>query len=166
MDTTIRPAKISDAEQVNHIANWYIKNTVANFETAPWSVTERVAWLERFCRAGSPHRMLVSLHDDAVTGFACNTRFKPKSGYDKSTETTVYVTPGMTSKGIGEMLYRYLLEVVRQRHFHRAYAIISLPNLPSVRLHEKFGFHLIGVLDETGEKFGKFHDAGIYQKKF
>ncbi len=165
MTGVIRAATIADTGQINHIANWYIENTVANFETEPWSIKKRTEWVARFCRTGSPYHLLVTVQDGAVVGFACNTRFKPKTGYDSSTETTVYIARGMTLGGRGEALYRALLERVGKQRFHRAYAVIALPNAPSIRLHEKLGFRLVGTLDEVGKKFGRFHDTGIYQKK-
>ncbi len=166
MTEIIRAATIGDAGSINHIANWYIENTIANFETEPWPIQKRTEWVARFCQADSPYHLLVSIQDERVVGFACNTRYKPKTGYDSSTETTVYIAPRMTLGGRGEALYRALLGRVGQQRFHRAYAVIALPNEPSIRLHEKLGFQLAGTLDEVGKKFGKFHDTGIYQKKF
>ncbi len=165
MTEIIRAATIGDAGSINHIANWYIENTIANFETRAWPVEQRSEWISQFCQAGSPYHLLVSVQDEQVVGFACNTRYKPKQGYNWSTETTVYIAHEMTSGGCGEALYRALLDRVGQQSFHRAYAVIALPNAPSIKLHEKLGFQQVGILHEVGKKFGKFHDTGIYQKK-
>ena len=166
MTGIIRAATIKDAEQINHIANWYIENTIINFDTTPWSIERRTDWVGQFCQKDSPYNILVYEQDDSVIGFTCNTLFKPKTSYDSSTETTVYIAHHIKSGGRGELLYRSLLDLIGKRHFHRAYAVITLPNTPSIKLHEKLGFRMVGMLDEVGKKFGKYHDARIYQKKF
>lgn len=166
MTGAIRAATVKDVEQINDIANWYIENTTINFDTTPWSIEKRTDWINQFCRADSPYHILVYERDENIIGFACNTLFRPKAAYNSSTETTVYIAHGIESRGRGGKLYRCLLDLVRERQFHRAYAVITLPNAPSIRLHEKLGFTSVGVFDEAGKKFGKFHNVGIYQKKF
>jgi phosphinothricin acetyltransferase len=160
----IRNATVSDARAVNDIINWYIKNTAINFDTEPWTVAQRSQWIESFNRPGSPFRMLVGECNGEITGFANNTKFRTRSAYNSSTETTVYTAHELRSGGRGGKLYEALLEWIVQEKFHRAYAVITLPNPPSVALHEKMGFKLVGVMDEVGRKFGRFHDTAIYQK--
>ena len=108
--------------------------------------------------------MLVGESDGEITGFANNTKFRSRSAYNSSTETTVYTAHHITSRGCGGKLYEALLDLVIQEKFHRAYAVITLPNPASIDLHERLGFKLVGVMNEVGRKFGKFHNTAIYQK--
>jgi phosphinothricin acetyltransferase len=48
----------------------------------------------------------------------------------------------------------------------RAYGVITLPNAASIALHEAMGFVKVGVLFETGDKFGKFWDTLWMEKRF
>jgi L-amino acid N-acyltransferase YncA len=48
--------------------------------------------------------------------------------------------------------------------FHTALALIALPNAPSVRLHERAGFALVGTLREVGDKQDRMIDVGVYQR--
>ena len=68
-------------------------------------------------------------------------------------------------RGVGTELYRALLEAVAAAGFHRAYAIVTMPNDASVALHEKLGFRQLGVLDEVGFKAGEFHSTMLLEKK-
>jgi phosphinothricin acetyltransferase len=54
---------------------------------------------------------------------------------------------------------------LKDRGFHMAYAGISLPNEPSVGLHEAIGFTPIGIYREVGFKFGKWIDVGWWQRR-
>lgn len=164
MNLIIRNANVNDAKAVNNIINWYIENTAINFDTEPWTVEQRSEWIESFNQPGSPYKMLVGESNGEILGFANNTKFRTRSAYNSSTETTVYTARDIKSRGRGGALYEALLQWVVQEKFHRAYAVITLPNLPSIALHERLGFKLIGVMDEVGRKFGRFHDTAIYQK--
>ena len=166
MPGEIRAVTINDAQRINEIANWYIENSVINFDTTPWSIEKRYEWIENFIDPANPYHLLV--YDDieeGVIGFANNTDFRPKAAYSSSTETTVYIDHDIKSNGRGEMLYHSLLDKVKVEKFHRAYAVIALPNAPSIKLHEKLGFHLVCTFSEVGMKFGKYHDGTIYEKK-
>ena len=164
MNLLIRKATINDANAINGIINWYIENTAINFDTDPWTLQRRSEWIDSFNQPGSPYRMLVGESDGEITGFANNTKFRSRSAYNSSTETTVYTARHITSGGRGGKLYEALLDLVVQEKFHRAYAVITLPNPASIDLHERLGFKLVGVMNEVGRKFGKFHNTAIYQK--
>jgi L-amino acid N-acyltransferase YncA len=46
------------------------------------------------------------------------------------------------------------------------YGVITSPNAASIALHEAMGFVKVGVLFETGDKFGKFWDTLWMEKRF
>jgi len=160
----IRNATINDTTAINGIINWYIENTAINFDTDPWALQRRSDWIASFNQPDSPYRMLVGESDGEIIGFANNTKFRSRSAYNSSTETTVYTAHNIKTRGRGGELYEALLQSVARENFHRAYAVITLPNPASVALHERLGFRLVGVMDEVGKKFGKFHDTAMYQK--
>lgn len=165
MMEVIREAESRDADSINQIANWYIENTAVNFDTAAWNLEKRTEWLETFNLPGSPYKLLVYESGSEVIGFACNTRFRPKAAYDSTTETTVYFAHNIKSKGRGGKLYEALLDQVQLLGFHRACAVITLPNPGSVVLHQRLGFDLVGTFDEVGRKFDQYHSVSMYQKQ-
>lgn len=163
MHALTRLAGVDDATAVNDIANGYIRYTSINFDTQAWSLGKRKKWISKFNQANSPYRMLVSEMGGEIAGFACNTPFRPKNAYHRSTETSIYLKLGMSSRGIGEALYRKLFEHLAHTDLHRAFAIITLPNPASIRLHEKLGFFECGVLSEAGWKYNRFHSISIWE---
>ncbi len=166
MNFNIRDATIEDTGALNDISNWYIENTAIHFDNEIWSLEKRRKWIESFNQPGSPYKMLVGESDGKIIGFSNNTVFRPRAAYNPSTETTVYIAHDVESRGRGGKLYAALLDLVARENFHRAYAVITLPNPASVALHQRLGFKRVGILDEVGKKFGQFHDAAMYQKKF
>lgn len=67
-------------------------------------------------------------------------------------------------RGVGTLLYKELFEALVGEDLHRAYAAIALPNEPSVRLHDAFGFRHVGTYTEVGRKFGRYWDVAWYEK--
>ena len=162
MPVTIRPADLGDVNNINELANWYIENTAANFDTRPWDYARRREWLDGF---QTPYHCLVADVDGCFAGFACNTRFRPKAAYDSSTETTVYVKSDFQGIGVGGSLYSDLLNRVSGENFHRAYAVITLPNPTSLKLHQSLGYRAVGTFDEIGLKFNRYHSVTMLEKK-
>jgi phosphinothricin acetyltransferase len=78
-------------------------------------------------------------------------------------ESTVYVDKDHLGKGIGSALYEELLSRLRKTPIHAVVGGIALPNDPSVRLQEKFGFHKIGHFEKIGFKLGRWIDVGYWQ---
>ncbi len=99
-----------------------------------------------------------------VLGFATSSQFRPRRAYDTSVEVSCYLAPGAGGHGLGTLLYKHLFEELEGQDLHRAYAGITVPNDASVRLHQRFGFELVGTYREAGRKFGRYHDVQRYEK--
>jgi phosphinothricin acetyltransferase len=165
VNSLIREATFKDAERLNEIANWYIENKATNFDLDSWTLAQRLNWVESFNQPDSPYYLLVCESDNQVIGFACNTSFRPKAAYRSSTETSVYIAHDIQSQGRGRKLYDALFTKISAQSFHRAYAVITLPNDPSLNLHLKMQFTEVGFFDEIGYKFGQYHSVAMYERK-
>ena len=87
-----------------------------------------------------------------------------ETGIQKSVETTIVLAPEIVGHGVGRTLYTALLDELSTRGFHRAYAIIALPNEASVGLHRALAFREIGVLGEAGFKDGEFRSTMLLER--
>jgi phosphinothricin acetyltransferase len=96
---------------------------------------------------------------DYMDGFGQN----PHAAYRWFVETTVYVDAKAHRSGVGRTLYTALLSILRRQGFHSVFAGIALPNAKSVGLHEALGFRPLGVFEEIGFKFGRWHDVGWWR---
>ena len=97
--------------------------------------------------------------------FRSSSRFRVKPAYNNSVETTIYLNPDATGKGIGRRLYAALLDELTSTSVHRCYGVIALPNDASVRLHKQLGFTEAGHLTEVGYKFDRYWDTLWLEKR-
>lgn len=159
----IRAAQGPDLPRLTAIYNHYVEHGPVTFDVRPFPVEARREWFEQF-GADGPYRLLVAEEKGEVVGYAGSMRFRPKPAYETSVETTVYLAPEHGGRGTGSRLYDALFEALRGQDLHRAYAGITLPNAPSVRLHERFGFRRAGLFAEVGRKHGRYWDVAWYEK--
>lgn len=164
-DLEIRPATGDDAQVLADIYNHYILHSHATFDLEPHTVEQRREWLSHYSRSGR-HRALVAVEADTLAGFATSSPWRPRPAYATSIETSVYLGPDATGRGIGTALYTALFEALAGEDIHRAYAGIALPNDPSVALHERFDFRRAGLFTEQGFKFGRWVDVAWYERPF
>jgi phosphinothricin acetyltransferase len=100
--------------------------------------------------------------DGRVVGYCYYCTYRIKVAYDRTLETTIYVCPTAQGCGVGSALYQRLIEAARENGIHSLIACVGPDNLGSVKLHEKFGFRLVGYLKEVGWKFNAWQDRSYY----
>ncbi|MGW1072850.1 N-acetyltransferase family protein [Streptomyces sp. NPDC002537] len=159
----IRPGAEADLERLTEVYNHYVVGTPVTFDLEPVTVENRRQWLADHPATGR-HRLLVAEEAGHLLGYATSSPLRPKQAYETSVETSIYLAPGHTGRGIGPLLYRALFEALADEDVHRAYAVITQPNEASMRLHERFGFHPAGIHREVGRKFGTYWDVAWLEK--
>lgn len=162
MILTIRPATITDLEQINQIYNHYVNHTAITFDLVAWTLSQRQQW-HRELTQSVRYQVFVACHGGSIVGFAYNGQYHSKAAYQDSTEVTVYAAPDNVIKGVGRSLYQQLINHIDQQGFHRAYALITTPNSRSLSLHHQYGFKQIGLMSEVGSKFGSYHDVALLE---
>lgn len=155
----IRDAILSDAEAVLGIYNPYVLNTTITFEEEPVAPEDMRA---RIAKNGRDFAWLVYEEDGRVLGYAYASKWRERSAYRFSAETTVYVDENARRRGIGKALYGALLPRLREREVHLALGGIALPNEGSVGLHESLGFRKVAHFPSVGYKFGRWLDVGYW----
>lgn len=156
----IRNALKSDADAICRIYNHYVLNTVITFEEEPLTPAEIVARIEEY---SLELPWLVYEDENGVLGYAYASKWKGRSAYRYSVESSVYLDLSVTGRGLGSCLYEALLFHLRDCSVHVVIGGITLPNQASVALHEKFGFEKIAHFKEVGWKFGDWLDVGYWE---
>jgi len=157
----IRPAQPSDAEAIARIYNYYILNTVITFEEQPITAQDMAQRMLQITAENLP--WLVAESAGGIAGYAYASRWKDRSAYRYSVESTVYLDAEARGMGYGSQLYGALLADLRQGEVHVVIGGIALPNEASVRLHEKLGFRKVAHFKEVGYKFGRWIDVGYWE---
>lgn len=161
MTINIRLATVADGPALAAIYAPAVESQATSFELEPPDGSEmgrRVAALT----AKSP--WLVCVHHGAVVGYAYGSQHRDRAAYAWSAEVSAYVHTNAQRAGVGKALYTSLFAVLSLQGFRNAYAGITLPNAPSVRLHEAVGFTPVGVYHDIGYKFGRWHDVAWFER--
>jgi phosphinothricin acetyltransferase len=165
-DVTTRQAVLSDLPRLADIYNHYILNTPITFNTRPFTAEGFAEWFEEHSD-GKRHRLVVAMENGGtrrIIGYAGTGRFRPKEAYETTVETTIYCSSECTHRGVGTLLYRALFELIAGEDINRIVAGVTLPNPPSVKLHERFGFRHVGTFTGNGRKFGKYWDVAWFER--
>ena len=133
----IRKVRKEDTPAITAIYNHYIAHTTITFELEP-----------------VPY--FVYETEGQIAGYCYVHGWKEKAAYNQSAETTIYLAPSHTGKGIGKELMLHLIEECRRYGLHALIACITEGNEASYALHEKLGFEKVSYFREVGRKFGKW----------
>ncbi len=161
----LRPYAGGDLERVTAIYNHYVRTSIATFDVEPLTPSEYTPWV-RAHTSGPGHQIWVAEEAGHVIGYAGAGPFRPRPAYDRTVETSIYLDPLKTGRGLGRALYGRLLESLKGAGAHRAVAVIAEPNPASEGLHRAFGFREVGRLTEVGWKFGKHWDVALFERGF
>jgi phosphinothricin acetyltransferase len=157
----LRAATPDDAAAIAEIYAPFVSASSVSFETDP---PGEDAMRSRMEAGGGLYPWLVAEEDGTLLGYAYAARFRDRPAYRFAVETSVYLRNGAGGRGLGRGLYEPLLTILEKQGFTQAIAAITLPNAPSVRLHEKLGFERAGTYRQVGWKLGAWHDVGLWQK--
>jgi phosphinothricin acetyltransferase len=138
----------------------FVTDSPASFEERAPSDEEFARRIDQTLRT---HPWLVAKDGEAVVGFAYGCPHRERAAYRWAADVSVYVAPEHHGRGLGRALYGALLPLLVRQGFHVACAGITLPNEPSIALHESFGFKLVGVYRRIGFKRGAWWDVGWWE---
>lgn len=157
----IRYASVADAVQIARIYNHYIRHTTVTFEEAEVSAEKMATRIGKVTAAGMPWYVVEI--DGEILGYAYATKWRERSAYRYSVESSVYLKHGETGKGYARPLYEALIGSLREAGLHAVIGGIVQPNEASVRIHEKLGFEKVAQFREVGKKFGRWLDVGYWE---
>jgi phosphinothricin acetyltransferase len=160
MPATIRLATPDDAQEVQAIYAPYC-HTPISFEMDPPSVQEMRG---RLAKVLGQYPWLLCEDGGEVLGYVYATQHRERAAYRWSVDTAVYVRQGRQRRGVGRALYVSLLAMLPLQGYVNAYAGVTLPNLPSVGLHEAMGFQPVGVYRQVGFKCGAWYDVAWFHR--
>lgn len=150
----------ADAEAIAALYNPYVLNSRVTFEIDPVSTAEMA---QRIRSITLSYPWIAWREEGRLLGYAYLARFRSRAAYDHVAESSVYLLPDATGRGIGTALYRKLIELAPACGISRLIGVIALPNEGSEHFHATLGFSRAGVLEGVGCKFGEFIDTAYWQ---
>jgi phosphinothricin acetyltransferase len=163
LDPLVRPATASDTRSITDIYAHHVRHGAATFEIEAPAASEMDRRRLEIESHGLPY--LVVEKEGVVVGYSYAARYRTRPAYRFTVEDSIYIHPDFVAKGLGQLLLARLIELCLARRRGQMIAIIGdSGNTASMRLHAKFGFREIGVLEAVGRKFGRWIDTVIMQR--
>jgi len=155
-----RDATPDDAAVVAAIYNESIAAGDSTMDTVPQTAEVVRRQIEGF----AAREAILLLEDaDQIVGWGIVKRYSDRPGYRFCCETSVYLRRALTGRGYGSRLQQALIERCREYGYHHLVAKIWADNTVSLRLHEKFGYEVVGTQREIGHVNGHWQDVTILQ---
>jgi L-amino acid N-acyltransferase YncA len=107
----------------------------------------------------------IAIENDQVLGWAALSAVSGRCVYAGVAEVSVYVHPDAWGKGVGNQLLQALIQESEQHNFWTLQAGIFPENTPSIYIHEKNGFRIIGRREKIGQMDGKWRDTLLLERR-
>jgi phosphinothricin acetyltransferase len=156
----IRDFQLSDLNELLDIYNHYVETSTACLDL---QVSSFKMFSQKMKTINKNYPFLVYEQNGRVLAYVYASMWKEKQGYSKTVESTIYIHPDATGKGIGTILYKKLINELRINGFKCVIGCLTLPNTISVALHEKCGFNKVGHFPEIAIKFNRKINVGYWQ---
>ena len=161
MDYDFFPLSSSDREEVIDIFNYYIENSLATYpdRKVPYE------FFDFFLRATDGYPTAIAKNKSkTILGFGMLRPYSPMLTFAGTAETSYFIKPEYTGKGIGSAMLEFLLRKAEEKGLSCILASISSFNEGSIRFHSQHGFSECGRFRKVGKKQGIFFDIVWMQK--
>ena len=159
----IRDVDDADMDAIQTIYAHHVIHGLASWEETPPDTPEMRARRDAVVHGGYPYR--VAEQAGRVLGYSYASRYRPRPAYRNTVENSVYVAEEARGRGIGPLLLDDIIDQCTRLEFRRMVAIIGdSENTPSIKLHERAGFEMVGVIPACGYKGGRWLDQVIMHK--
>ncbi|MFT4199076.1 MAG: GNAT family N-acetyltransferase [Pseudoxanthomonas sp.] len=159
----LREATAADVPAIAAIYALEVTGFVNTYEYEVPDEAEMRRRMQAVQAGGYPY--LVAERGGRVLGYAYAAGYRSRIAYRWTVENSVYVAADAQGQGVGAALLQRLIDDCAARGFRQMVAVIGEPaNTASIRLHERFGFALIGVFPTLAWKHGRWLDTVQMQR--
>ncbi len=157
----IRRAKVEDIEKIREIYNEAVRNTTVTFDIEEKTYEDRLDWFKKY---NNRYTLLVCEENNVILGWGSFSKYSDKLAYEGTCELSIYIDKNHRNKGIGKKILEELLIKGKENGIRVILSRVTKDNKISKKIHDKYGFELVGTMKEVGYKFGRYLDVCIYQK--
>jgi L-amino acid N-acyltransferase YncA len=159
----LRPSAEDDVAAIAAIYAEHVRHGTASFETEAPDVEEMRRRRAALVGRGFPY--LVAEDGSGIVGYAYAGPYRTRPAYRETVEDSVYLRRDAIGRGLGRRLLAALIGEAEGLGYRQMVAVVgdSL-NVASIRLHERAGFRLVGVLRSVGYKHGRWLDTVLLQR--
>jgi len=154
----IRAMTDQDSPRVLEIYKMGIDTRNATFETEVPSWSD---WESKHL----PHSRFVYIENEKILGWVAFTAFSARSVYRGVAEISIYIDTNFLEKGIGSELMNKAILSSEEHGIWTIFSGIFPENKASLKLHEKFGFRIIGTREKIARLDGKWRDTILLERR-
>ena len=159
----VRASCEADLPSVTAIYAQHVLTGLASFEIEAPAEAEMRRRRADVLGHGLPY--FVAERGGEVVGFAYAAPYRSRPAYRFTVEDSVFVHGDHIGHGIGATLLAVLIAACARAGCRQMIAVIGdSANQGSIKLHERCGFVLAGLLPSTGLKFGRWVDSVLMQR--
>ncbi|WP_107471266.1 MULTISPECIES: GNAT family N-acetyltransferase [Streptomyces] len=156
---TVAPLAPAHADEVLAIYQAGIDEGSATFETAA------PTW-PAFDAAKLPRHRFVALDErEVVLGWVAATAVSDRCAYSGVVEHSVYVQPDARGRGVASTLLKALIDSTEAAGIWTIQSGIFPENIPSIALHLRAGFRVIGTRERIGRHHGHWRDVVLVERR-
>ena len=160
----IRPSRDADVEPMLAIYRRHIRLGVE--EGVEDNATPQPDDLRDRRKNLRSHRLphLVATYGGEVVGYAYVVLFRKRPAYRYTVKHSIYVHREHLGRGVGRLLLQELIDTCAATGFRQMIGYIDADNTASLAIHEKFGFHRVGLLPGVAYRYGRWADTVMVQR--
>ncbi|MFP4457496.1 MAG: N-acetyltransferase family protein [Clostridia bacterium] len=141
---SIREFVMEDYSQLVRVYQEGIDTQIATFET-------KAPTMEKWISSHDLDCTIVAVHKKQVVGFATLSPFSKRHVYRGVGEISIYISKEFRGLGIGSTLMSKFIKITESNGYWTLLAKIFPENEPSLRLHKRHGFRVVGKLTKIGQ---------------
>jgi L-amino acid N-acyltransferase YncA len=154
----VREMRNDDSQSVLEIYRMGLETRNATFET-------RVPSWQEWDSKHFNHSRFVSEVNGLIAGWAALTPFSIRDAYKGVAEISIYVATDYRGKKIGSELMKHLIVSSESNGIWTLFSSVFPENEATIRLHEKFGFRVIGRREKIAMLDGKWRDTILLERR-
>ncbi len=161
---SLHDATEADLPDVLALYRHYVRNSVVTFDEKPPTLAAFRAKFRHLQKLGYPFRVARS-PQGTLLGYAYVFPFREKSAFRKTVESSIYLGPAATGRGLGTALLGDLIEHCTSAGLKEIIAVIADQGAEaSLALHQRFGFVETGRMGKVGFKFQRWIGIILMQR--
>lgn len=111
------------------------------------------------------HSRIVAVLDDKVVAWAALSPVSSRPAYVGVAEVSIYVSTGMLGSGIGAKLLQQLIKESEEAGIWTLQSVVFPENEASMRLHQKYGFRVVGYREKISRIDGVWRDTVMLERR-
>lgn len=111
------------------------------------------------------HSRFVYLQNDRILGWAALSPVSAREVYSGVAELSIYIDANCLGKGIGSKLMEKLIGSSEENGIWTLQSSVFPENTATLKLHEKFGFRILGKRERIARLDGKWRDTVILERR-